>query len=76
MGRRVPVRVDADADNDSSNQSAAVMLGGRDNQHDLHIKKDGLNKRIKRKKKKGRNKENTKEVNGVFPRQKVFYRFF
>ena len=54
-----------------SKDSTETTVNGTAVENDLHLRKDNIKNRIKRKKKKGRNKENSKDVNTLFPRQKV-----
>ena len=65
MGRRLLTR------GDQSKDSTETTVNGTAVENDLHLRKDNIKNRIKRKKKKGRNKENSKDVNTLFPRQKV-----
>lgn len=61
MGRKLLTRGD---------QSTETTVNGTMVENDLHLRKDNIKNRIKRKKKKGRNKENSKEINTLFSRQK------
>ena len=63
MGRKLLTRGD---------QSTETTVNGTMVENDLHLRKDNIKNRIKRKKKKGRNKENSKEINTLFSRQKVY----